>query len=346
MKIRDNVAAGVLSIAALGFTVATAAPASASIRSARPARSIGAPVIAALVTLGAAATGCAATGPASAPGSAPAAAPPAVDAVPTLATADGQALPLAKYLISPDEDRRIEAARTALIGSCMKRFGFDYAPAAVGTKPDLMTRRYYLTDAASAAAHGYHWGASADQKQQSATPQPPAPEMQAVLGHGRGGPDRSAEPTGRTYNGIAIPPGGCLGEADDTLTRGGGILQDDARALEINGPGFADSMADGRVKAAFGAWSRCMKEKGQTYASPVDAVSDERWFSSPTATAPEIAAATADIDCKQRNNVVGIWFAVETAYQNRAVQAGSKRLEQTRKAIDITLANAAATKAP
>ncbi|MDY0811222.1 hypothetical protein [Kitasatospora purpeofusca] len=303
-------------------------------------------MIAALVALGVAATGCAASGPAagpvSAPASAAAAAPPAVDAVPVLATADGQTLPLAKYLISPDEDRRIEAARTALIGSCMKRFGFDYAPAAVGTKPDLMTRRYYLTDAASAAAHGYHWGTQADRKQQSATPQPPAPEMQAVLGHGRGGPASSAAPAERTHNGIAIPPGGCLGEADDTLTRGGGILQDDARALEINGQGFADSMADGRVRAAFAAWSRCMREKGQTYASPVDAVSDERWFSSPTATAPEIAAATADVDCKQRNNVVGIWFAVETAYQDRAVRADSKRLEQARKAVDVTLANAAA----
>ncbi|MFB8235666.1 hypothetical protein ACFC58_03865 [Kitasatospora purpeofusca] len=307
----------------------------------RSARSIGAPLIAALVALGAAATGCAAADPKAAP----AAAPPAVDAIPALTTADGQALPIAEYLISPDEDRRIEAARTTLIGSCMKRFGFDYAPVATGTKPDLMIRRYYLTDAASAAAQGYHWGAPADHKQQSAAPQPPAPEMRAVLGHGRGGPTESAAPAERTHNGIAIPPGGCLGEADDTLTRGGGILQDDAGALEINGQSFADSMADGRVKAAFAAWSRCMKEKGQTYASPVDAVSDERWFSSPTATAPEIAAATADIDCKQQNNVVGIWFAVETAYQNRAVQADPKRLEQTRKAIDVTLANAAAVKA-
>ncbi|MFJ4792878.1 hypothetical protein [Kitasatospora purpeofusca] len=306
-------------------------------------RPVGAPVIAALVALGAAAAGCAAADPKAGP--APAAAPPVVDAIPTLDTADGRALPIAQYLISPDEDRRIETARTALIGSCMKRFGFDYAPEANGTKPDLMVRRYYLTDAASAAVQGYHWGAPADRAQQSATPQPPAPEMQAVLGQGRDAPADPAAPAGRTYNGLAIPPGGCLGEADDTLTRGGGILQDDAGALEINGRSFADSMADGRVKAAFAAWSRCMKEKGQTYASPVDAVGDERWFSSPTATAPEIAAATADIGCKQQNNVVGIWFAVETAYQDRAVQADLKRLEQTRKAIDTTLANAAATKA-
>ncbi|WP_157855476.1 hypothetical protein [Kitasatospora purpeofusca] len=313
-------------------------------RSVRSIRPVGAPVIAALVALGAAAAGCAGADPKAGP--APAAAPPVVDAIPTLATADGRALPVAQYLISPDEDRRIETARTALIGACMKRFGFDYAPAANGTKPDLMVRRYYLTDAASAAVQGYHWGSPADRTQQSAAPQPPAPELQAVLGQGRGAPADPAAPADRSYNGIAIPPGGCLGEADDTLTRGGGILQDDAGALEINGRSFADSMADGRVKAAFAAWSRCMKEKGLTYASPVDAVGDERWFSSPTATAPEIAAATADIECKQQNNVVGIWFAVETAYQNRSVQADSKRLEQARKAIDVTLANAAATKAP
>ncbi|MFE6750803.1 hypothetical protein ACFVGM_33465 [Kitasatospora purpeofusca] len=325
----------------------SAAPESArrSIHPIRSARSIGAPVIAALLALGAAATGCAAADPKAAPAAAPAAVPPAVDVVPTLTTADGQSLPIARYLISPDEDRRIETARTALISSCMKRFGFDYAPAAVGTKPDLMVRRYYLTDAASAAAQGYHWGGSANEKQRTAAPQPPAPEMQAVLGHGRGGPAESSAPADRSYHGVAIPPGGCLGEADDTLTRGGGILQDDAGAMEINGRSFADSMADARVQAAFGAWSRCMKEKGQTYASPVDAVGDERWFSSPTATAPEIAAATADIDCKQQNNVVGIWFAVETAYQGLAIQADLKRLEQARKAIDVTLANAAAVKA-
>ncbi len=310
-------------------------------RSAAPvtARSIGAAVVAAAVVLGGAATGCAPSRPA-----APSASVPSVGAIATLATADGQALPIAPYLISPDEDRRIEAARTALIGSCMKRFGFDYAPPALGEKPDLMTRRYYLTDAASAAVRGYHRDDRPDGGEQAPPPQAVSPEMQTVLGRGRAAPapDGSTAPAGGTYRGIAVPEGGCLGEADDALAAGGGTIQDDPAASEINGRSFEASMADGRVKAAFADWSRCMKEKGHSYGTPVDAVSDKRWLSSPTATEPEIAAATADVECKRRTNVVGIWFAVETAYQSRDVRANLPHLQQARKAVDTALANAAA----
>ncbi|MEE1821973.1 hypothetical protein PUR61_07170 [Streptomyces sp. BE20] len=303
-------------------------------------RSIGVPVIAAMVALGGAVTGCAPSGPAPAP-----AAPPPVGAPPTLADAGGQILPIAEYLISPSEEQRIEAARTVLIASCMKRFGFDFAPPAVGGKPDPMARRYYLTDAASAAARGYHRAARPDRPGQAPAQESLSPEMQTVLGQGVEAPapaGSSASQSGGAFNGIAVPRGGCLGEADTKLAADGGIIQDDVKAMEINGRAYAASMADARVKEVFAGWSQCMKEKGHSYATPMDAVSDPRWLSSATPTDPEIAAATADVGCKHQHNVVGVWFGVETAYQGAEVRTNLQHLQLVRKSIDTALRNAEA----
>ncbi|MFF4345063.1 hypothetical protein ACFY00_34735 [Kitasatospora sp. NPDC001540] len=303
----------------------------------RPTRPLGASVTAAAVMLVGSAAGCAAPGPGPTPH-----APLPTSAAPTAAGPDGRILPIARYLISPDEDRRIQAARAALIASCVKRFGLDYSPAKTSEKPDPMARRYDLTDARSAAARGYHREGDPVAGGTGPSPRELPPDVQAVLGNGRaapGGPSAAPRPSTTAVNGTAVPEGGCFGEADDALTAGGGVIQDQPLADEINGRDYEKSLADSRVRDVFRRWSECMGKKGHPYGTPIDAVSDERWrTASPSEV--EIATATADVDCKQQTDLVGVWFTVESEYQSADVRSNSAALQRIRKAIDVALANA------
>lgn len=38
-----------------------------------------------------------------------------------------------------------------------------------------------------------------------------------------------------------------------------------------------------------------------------------------------------------KNNVAGVWFAVESAYQKRDIEANFEKLEEVRKAIDTSI---------
>ena len=47
----------------------------------------------------------------------------------------------------------------------------------------------------------------------------------------------------------------------------------------------------------------------------------------------QIDVAIADIGCRATANVTGIWFAVESAYQRRAIEADRAAFARTRDAI-------------
>ncbi|WP_436773303.1 hypothetical protein [Yinghuangia sp. YIM S09857] len=62
-----------------------------------------------------------------------------------------------------------------------------------------------------------------------------------------------------------------------------------------------------------------------------------RWEAAEAASPEEIATAVADTECMAANNVAGVWFAVESAYQKREIEANSEKLEEVRKAIDTSM---------
>ncbi|MFC5669754.1 hypothetical protein [Streptomyces incanus] len=268
--------------------------------------------------------------------------------MPVLENTHDQQLPIEKYLISPQENGQIESARSALMTSCMKRFGFDFRPATpdYGQKRNQTSHRYDPTDLALAATRGYHGSQSRTQNEARPSRKPLSPEMESVLGHGLGAPvppESTTPPADHEYRGIPIPKGGCMGEAEQKLTAGGGIIQDSPVAIDINFKGYVRSMADVRLKAAFAKWSACMKDKGYSYPTPEAAVKDPAW-NSLKPSRRELDTASADVTCKRQNNVVGTWFAVEAAYEERDIQADIKRMTGIRHSIDIAIRNAAAAK--
>ncbi|WP_406199916.1 hypothetical protein OH807_18170 [Kitasatospora sp. NBC_01560] len=259
--------------------------------------------------------------------------PPSVSAVPTLAGADDKALPIEAYLLTEVQQKRLTEARNALVTRCMTRFGFAYAaappPDRPGTRPTSLTQwRYFVTDPADAAQYGYTVkGFQAGVK--PSQPPLPAAELLALTGSPDGGvaPGRTA-PGGQDVNGQPVPPGGCVGEANGKLgaTEANGNGGDAQLASDIKDSGWKQSQADPRLLAAFAAWSTCMKARGYDYPTPMAATDDPQWQRIGAASDKARATATADANCKAEQNVVGIWFTVESAYETALIERNAEAM--------------------
>lgn len=88
---------------------------------------------------------------------------------------------------------------------------------------------------------------------------------------------------------------------------------------KISGEAFIQSGKDPQVIRVFAEWSSCMKDKGFTYANPMDA-NDDPAFGDPTVvTDTEVATAKADIQCRDKLDVEKTWFDAETKLQQAAI---------------------------
>ncbi|MBP2056739.1 hypothetical protein J2Z21_009758 [Streptomyces griseochromogenes] len=104
----------------------------------------------------------------------------------------------------------------------------------------------------------------------------------------------------------------------------------DKTTSTIKGNSFDDSLADSRVKAVFSRWSACMKAHGYHLADPLKAA-DLPSMSAPEPTSAEIAQAETDVACKGKVNVVGVWFAVESAYQKSEIKENREKMADIKK---------------
>jgi hypothetical protein len=256
--------------------------------------------------------GCAAEGATEAGGE------PAVTVTPSAVAPAAVLLPLDPYLFSLNDVHRLGRAHRILVTRCMDRFGFDLDMPEPGSEPGLPNRnerRYGVVDPVVAARLGYR-AAPPDQARQR---QPPAtnrtPEETAAL-FGRGP---------RFVRGMPIPQGGCAGEAQRKLTSTGPSVPDRNLAQRLSHEAFLRSQRDSRVRAVFVRWSKCLAAGGYDYRTPLDPPRDPR-FVKGEVTAKEIETATADVACKQRTNLVGVWLAVESAYQRRQIHDNREAL--------------------
>ncbi|WP_431681342.1 hypothetical protein [Kitasatospora sp. KL5] len=271
-----------------------------------------------------------------------ASAPPVVAETPQLDSANAKPMPLDPYLLAPAQLATVEKAQQKLIVDCMAGFGLTYAPPtgsrshrdsdAPTTRVDA---RYGHQSAALMAVWGYHpeGGVPAGA---SARPSGPSfsPETELVL-RGTADPAARAGAGGQTVNGRKVPERGCIGEAVKELTG--------AADGEIGNPQFADdvkfttleqSRNDPRTQAVFGKWSQCMKDAGFGYPDPLAALGDPQWRKTPLPTPAEVKVATADAACRHTHNVVGVWYAVDTGYQQQAIAANAAAMARAKAAVE------------
>ncbi|MFI9364379.1 hypothetical protein ACIG5E_25495 [Kitasatospora sp. NPDC053057] len=229
--------------------------------------------------------------------------------VPTAVPTDLSALrlPIEQYVLTPAEDTQLNHAMWVLAAACAQHHGFDFqAPPALTHQRSgsEVPRRYGPADPAT-AKYGYHSPPVAEQDKMP-------PDVLASL------PDAERA---TVYS--------CRKDAETQLT-GGAAFAAASIGDQINSASYKKATADDRVKAAFAAWSGCMKTAGYDYATPIDAYNDPHWQGSPTADQRELATVQADIDCKQRTNLIGIWYSVDAAYQQQQIQAHQAELDRDR----------------
>ena len=272
--------------------------------------------------------------------SAPAAAPIAAPA-----PHDDFVLPADAYAFTVPETGEIDLARALLVGQCMTRFGYAFDAAAAraaltragsGTVADLgyygNKRRYGVTDRSIAARYGYHLVSQMTSAAPAGAPgfgQLTA-TMRAVL-TGKSAPGR--------VNGRPVPAGGCARTAADALSPDGVLGEADVVA-EVGGQSYRDSFADPAVVAAFGRWSSCMHGKGYAYRTPRDAGA-EFDVNNSAVPAAEIAAAEADVACKQQTNLVAVWHGFEVSFQNARIKDDAAAFATAKKNHDARMSRVA-----
>jgi hypothetical protein len=242
-------------------------------------------------------------------------------------------LPVDAYR-EPLQQRLAVAKAQDLLGqACMRRLGFDWEiPERVPSRRNDNERRYGVFDERLAATYGYH-------------PEPDLEHDRAVLRNKRiklspaamtawGGKGPSS------LNGREVPKGGCLGEARRQLGDG-----QEPAGMDLPDRLATDSMTraetDSRVRNAWQQWSGCMRKAGYHYRTPWDAHDDPGWWQGPGSSRREIATATADVRCRKETNLVGVWMAVEAAYQQQAIERNPEALANLKRLIEIRGRNAA-----
>ncbi|MFA1541817.1 hypothetical protein [Actinomadura monticuli] len=285
-------------------------------------------MLAALMLLG----GCAAGG-----GPGESGGEPAIGSPPVIRDGTQIKLPLDAYM---PEEGVLGKANDLLLQDCVRRYGFSLGAAAAPRPRPRNERRFGIVDAEVAARHGYGLPPEAKagatgQQRQLAVPNPPPTE---VL-YGRA--SDSSRQTVQNYAGKPVPAGGCIGEVRARLSSGAPARADIRLGERLANQAHAQAEHDSRVTSAWALWSRCMAKLGYTYKTPWDAHDDPQWQRRESAGSREIRTARADIACRNETNMVGIWLAVESAYQRRLVEKNSLALAETKKLLDALQRNVA-----
>ncbi|QFQ94959.1 hypothetical protein F9278_00695 [Streptomyces phaeolivaceus] len=276
----------------------------------------------------------------SADGDASGASAPELGEVPRVrGSADIPDLPLDAYVLTKEQYQSYLKAQRLLIRECMSRFGFDFRALDVVLDPEKVpdlrpdkTRYYFLVDANSAAASGYRAPdrtPSGGNDEGSGEDTTPTAAERAVL---------AGSNAGKQVAGERVPKGGCQGEANRAT------LGEDGTATFMKLPNERVAIrarvdADERVRDVFAEWSTCMDKSGYDYDDPMQANDDDRWKTPAPAGGAEIQVAKADVDCKRRTNVVGVWWAVQAAYEKQYIEKNAERMADVKHTVDAVLRN-------
>ncbi len=267
--------------------------------------------------------------------------PPATVDIPQVLQVTGLTLPVDAYRPSPDQLAVIERAVATLTNDCMHRYGFgDVMPTTRPAGPSSLTRRYGVTDPEVAQRYGYH--VAPDEAIGSGTKpaagRPLSPEELLALSGDPSGRPRGVHSGQETHG--AFPAGGCLGEATGRIHEGELFGAGTTLADQIASTGFEQASVDARVVAVSGRWSACMKQGGYGFADPFEpAAGTDLQSAAPSAV--EIRTAMADVACKKATNLVGVFYGVEVAYEQVAIQRNIQQLNQLKAEIDRVVKAAA-----
>lgn len=239
-------------------------------------------------------------------------------------------LPVQDYMLTDQQLQAIATARVTLVERCLRRFNIEVPKLPAPTDANLYgpvsltDRRYGITDPALAAKFGFGLG-------------PRDPSLQTKPTQPNLGPDGQTALTGQgrsQINDQSVPDGGCLAEADRELDAHKPVAADPELPQRLQFQSFEWSKHNPKVRTAFQAWSSCMAVHRYHYSDPLAAAADPQFTSSASTSRQAIDVATTDIDCKRQTNVVGIWFGVESDYQEEQIHTHASAFERAKEALN------------
>ncbi|MFB8026065.1 MULTISPECIES: hypothetical protein [unclassified Streptomyces] len=242
----------------------------------------------------------------------------------------GLVFPLDSYRMTESETRAVDQATKILAAQCMKRFGFvsEFPRLRYPSDADSHARLYGVTDGAEAQQYGYR--------------HPPEAEFEATPVQSEVSAQENAVLLGRTpeYRGRKVPEGGCMGESSAKVRTVPNRVKNIRLADDLIMESSSRAQSDSRVLEAFSRWSACLAAKGYSYKKPTDVMQDDKLMIDPTASTREKALAVADVNCKKKANVVGVWSSVEMAYQSEAVERHAEEMQQIKENLKSQVVNA------
>lgn len=219
-------------------------------------------------------------------------------------------LPLDEYLLTTTDLDVLSQGRDSLMQRCLARLGAPYTPKTrESIKIETNERRYGLADPELAKEHGYHMPGG----EKPAEEYPPS-LIPLIRGETA------------THNGTPVPEGGCAGEAQRELHEAE-LQKGLSTPQKINMESYVKSQKDPAVTKASEEWSHCMSESGHKYPDPLSAINDQE-FRGATPSPHEKEVALADVLCKRRVNLIGVWADTESTYQQAMIKANASILAE------------------
>ncbi|MFD9411103.1 hypothetical protein ACFWBN_29325 [Streptomyces sp. NPDC059989] len=259
-------------------------------------------------------------------------------------------LPLDAYTDSAAETRRMDGVQDRLTAQCMARYGFTYEDpsartGASGDDEDRHRNLFGVADPAQAAAHGYDDTAGGPRTAKPAPPQLTESAAAVLFGTRPGekvpsGPDpKTQEEADKADSGVEaggqkVPAGGCLREGYRKLYAPTKDSVDLLFSFGLASEAHTRSQRDSRVAAVLKGWSDCMSKAGYGGVETPYDVTGKLGLEDDKAGPKAVAVAGADVRCKREVNLVGVWAAVETAYQGQLVEEHAETLALYKKQRD------------
>ncbi|MEV4377330.1 hypothetical protein [Streptosporangium sp. NPDC049644] len=249
-------------------------------------------------------------------------------------------MPLDSHLTSMSDIKIIDQAQDVAAATCMRSLGFaQWTASTIRTwRPEDYREfdNFEYLDPEIAAESGYPRLPSAKTAPTDAqSKHEPTPEEKAAFYGG----------TAQTMTGRAVPAGGCVRQADQSIYgKAGGALPADPRSLAVGSRSRA--LGDSRVRAAITAWRTCMHDAGMTsYQHPVTSKNDSRWQSRDAGTpasAEEKRVAVADANCQSKVNLVGVYKTVRKAYEQQLLDDNRAKIDESKRIFGDWVNNAKA----
>jgi len=229
---------------------------------------------------------------------------PVVTSIPTISAAAQVNRPIDAYLPSAQDVGALFRYELALLDRCISahatqgttRVMGDPTAYISGLLRDRVLRNsvYGLFDPGAARTTGYHTPAAA--RLSIVDPQGEKPDV------------------GRE----------CRTQVAKTFAGRDAMTYADVRVLPDRGP--PDESGDSRYRAAVSRWSACMKDKGYAFADPLQPL--QQFTHAAQADQQEIDTATVDVGCKVSTNLVGVAVAVQSALDQRYIDAHVTQLAE------------------